>query len=290
VSILGKYRPKSLSEFLKSKDLDKVVEKLKKTINENETCILYGINGIGKTSLYEIIAKELGYSIVVYDSSIDRGRDFLDKIFLDLQMKPMMKILYVLEDADSMDWTQVRKGIQNKDVFVSIVKKTKNPLILVVNELNTVPKEIQRICITAKLNIPIITDVISLVNKIALKEKLKPSYGTFSVDVRKSLLKAFYGSEVYESIDIYTRVKQMFAKQIEPKTEEDMIWMLDNATNFFNGKNLVDFLLLLAKADIYGIEILKARPKSLSGSVNYPYFYRRLSLSKQKPYIQPRTQ
>lgn len=286
MSILEKYKPKSLNEFLKSKDLDKVVEKLKKTINESETCILYGINGIGKTTLYEIIAKDLGYSIATYDSSIERGKDFLDKMSTDLQMKPIIKMVYVFEDADSINWADNKI----KELFILIVKKTKNPVIVVVNELNNVPKEIQRICITAKLNIPIITDVVSLVNKIAVKEKLKPSYGTFSVDVRKSIFKAFYGSEVYESVDIFTKVKQMFAKQIEPKTEEDMIWMLDNATNFFSGKNLVDFILLLAKADIYGIEILKARPKSLSGSVNYPYFYRRLALSKQKPYIHPKAQ
>jgi len=276
-SIIERYRPKTLKEFIKSKGFNKKLEKIKLALDKNTPVIIHGEAGIGKTTLVHVLANEYGFKLIETNMSDERKKEDLVLMLRQVQMKSFFRTLFLLDEADGINWTK-----ENTKIMREILTKTRHPIFLTANELKKIPGEIKKICVKISLKPPSLTAVVQRIKEIAEKEGIKPKYGAVSSDVRNTMIKTLIGGEVYEKEDQFKKIKQIFLKQRQDITKDDVIWLLDNSCNFYNGKKLVDFIDLLAKADIYGLELLKEMEKGRYAEVRYPYFIRRASLAQKK--------
>lgn len=274
-NLLEFYRPKTLKEFIPSKDLDKKIEKIKETIKQNGTVILSGNAGIGKTTLSNIMANELGYTIIETNASNERKKENLEQILRQVQLGTFMPTLYLFDEVDGLNWSSSIISIMQK-----IIQKTVHPIIMTANNLRKIPQTIQKQCTMIKLYSPNLTDVAQRIREIAEKEGIKPQYGNISSDVRNTILKTFYGGEVYQKEDKFTKIKQIFMKQTKNITKDEMIWIAGNISNFYTGRQLIETVELVADADVYGLALMRELDKSRFGVVRYPYFLKRASLVK----------
>jgi len=95
-----KYRPKTLDDIIGQ---DLVVKRLKKykSIYELPHCLFVGSPGTGKTATAHALANDLGVDILEYNSSDERGIDFIrSKIKLALETTTPKIIL--LDEADAL--------------------------------------------------------------------------------------------------------------------------------------------------------------------------------------------
>ena len=272
-SLTEKYRPKILKEFIKPRGFDKQLGKIQLGINENNAILLYGKAGIGKTTLVYVLANEYGYKVIETNMSNERKREDLSLMMRTVQMKTFLKTMFLLDEVDGIKWTK-----SNTSIMLRLLNKTQHPIFLTANEIRKIPDSIKKICIRISLRSPSLIDVVQRIKEIAEKERIKPKYGTVSSDVRNTMIKTLIGGEVYEKEDQFAKIKQIFLRQRQDITKDDLIWMLDNAFGFYSGKDLVDFIDLLAKANIYGIELLKEINKGRYSDVRFPYYLRRASL------------
>jgi len=267
-----------MSEFLPRKDLDEQVKKMKDAISKNEASLIYGKSGIGKTSLCYALSKDCGYVVLENNASNLRGKDFFMNILECVKFSSFEKVIYLFDEVDTINWSSEKI----LDLFLKILKKTMHPILITANELSKVPKTVQHQCMMIRLNNPDIPSIAKLLRNIANNEHIQPNYGSVSSDIRNTIIQTFYGGSGYNNLDKDTEIKQIFTGLKFLEDKKDMIWLLDNAQNFYSGKDFIDFILLLSDASIYGMDILHSLKKVNWGQADYPYFLKRLPLKKSE--------
>jgi len=238
--------------------------------------LLSGKSGIGKTTLVYIIAKDQGYAVSETNASDERKQEDLQHILKRVQMYTFVKTLFLFDEADGLNW------YKTTSIMIQILKKSIHPIFMTANEIYKIPEIIKKSCQVIPLTEPHLTDIAQRIKEISEKEHITPRYGTISTDVRNTLLKTFYGGEVYQKDNQFEKVKQIFLRQTEEIEKEDIIWLVDNACRYYSGRSLIEFIDLICKADIYGIELLKEREKGNFSTVTYPFYLRRLSVLRKR--------
>ena len=275
MSLVEKYRPQSFKDFLKPLDFDKKLTKILQCMSQRIPILLAGKSGIGKTTLVYVIARDQGYTVYETNASDERKQENLKQILKRVQMYTFVKTLFLFDEIDGLNWSKT------KSIMIQILKKSIHPIFMTANEIYKIPEIIKKSCQVIPLTEPKLTDIAQRIKEISEKEHITPRYGTISTDVRNTLLKTFYGGEVYQKESQFEKVKQIFLKQTENITKEDIIWMIDNSVRFFSGRSLIEFIELITKADIYGLELLKEREKGNFSTCTYPFYLRRLSVIRK---------
>jgi len=271
MTLTEKYHPK-WNEIVGN---EKAVEKLEQCVKESTPCLLHGGPGIGKTSSVYAIAEKLGLRVMETNASDERRKDELCHIYAISRMKGLRNFIIFLDEVD---------GLQEAGMVVKILEESKHPVVLAANEIYKVPQAIKEKCVEIKFFLPSLTDVLKRVKTVGEREGIHPHYEQVCRDVRVSINATMYGGEKYEVEDDFSKVKNIFRKkEIGEINETFLVWLMDNASRFYSGRELYEAIKVIASADVAGrMELLRLLPKGKDVEATYPYFFRRLRVLKGK--------
>ena len=130
-----KYRPESLSEYRgassEKKDLKKHVENWEQG---DESVLLHGQAGTGKTSLVQALANDLGYELVETNASDVRTKKKLKSELKEATRQASFmggKKLILIDEVDGMSGNSDRGGVKE---IGTIVDETRFPIVMTAND------------------------------------------------------------------------------------------------------------------------------------------------------------
>jgi replication-associated recombination protein RarA len=263
-----KYRPKSEDEFVGERNRANL-RKLEEFVKGNIPVILYGPAGVGKTSAVYLVAEKLGYQVVETNASDQRKKVDMMDLMRRVQMKSFRPVLYLFDEIDGI--------AEGYEILAKILKVTKHPIVMTANELWKIPPTITEGCEKIRFHSPDLQEVVSRVKAIAEKEGLRVKYDQVTTDIRSSINSVAFGGEAYHTKSNFDLVKKIFAGEKFDEADWDiLIWLVDNASRFYQGKKLFEVCQLIALADrTRNFELLRCFEKG-RGEAIYPYFLKRL--------------
>jgi len=276
-----RFRPKTAAELVGNQE---EIAKLRDNIKNGKHSFVVGPPGVGKTTAVHVLGRELGFGVVEYNMSDTRNKDFLSKVLRMSQAETFVSILFLFEEVD---------GLQNQEdaggwsVLVQIVKNSRHPVVLTANDFYKIGSEyrdaLKHFCEVLKFSSPGLGDVMKRIAQIEKVTGLKADITKISGDVRKSIVIAFYGGESYESLDDFDVVKEFFTQVKTGNLSKDhLVWLMDNGTEFYKGRNLYRFYRLLAVASRSGrMNVLECMERGY-GDVKAPRYLRRMKVFRGK--------
>lgn len=252
-----------------------VLKKIDQAIREMKPILLAGSPGSGKTVLAYFIAKKYNLDVVEFNASDERKREDFDMIKRRISMRSFGKPLYLFDEID---------GIKSFKGLEEILTISQYSIILTANELWEIPKSITTRCVVIQIKKPILQAVSTKIKTLGAKLAVQPKFTGIQQDVRHSIISAFYGGHSYTEHDIFDIVDKIFSGMYDESMNIDksiLVWLLDNASSFYYGKSLYNFIQILCKIDISNnLDMLKYVQKGLNARISYPYYYKRLSILK----------
>lgn len=252
--LVEKYRPSSMSDIVLNPDIKTIINN-KLQAGTIDNLLLYGKQGIGKTTLANIIANTLGSSTLYinagYESNIDTIR-FKVKEFCDTQaMAGEIKIV-IIDEADSLSGS-FGNGSNAQGALRNIIEESESDtrFILTCNYIDKIIPPIQSRCFPLQLAYTP-KDVLAKVCEIIKKEKLKYDAETIKQfnatvinklfpDIRliiNTLDKWIVGTElkvmsiVYDNSIPANQIHDMMKKKTKPM--EIRQWYTQHETEFSN--------------------------------------------------------
>lgn len=262
-----------LKEFVGNQ---KKLELLKRCIIDKTPALVWGNPGIGKTSSVYAIALELNLAIIEFNSSDERDKESLDNIRRIARSTGFKDYLILLDEVD---------GLRNETLLCEILKHSTHSIVLTANEAHRIPKKVKDLCKEIRFYQPNISDVLERVKVVAESHGIRPKFENISRDVRSSLITTVYGGEKHKNESDFDKVIQIFKGEPTENIDQSiLIWLMDNASQFYWGKDLYDVIQLIALADrTKQMELLSLLPKGGYAQPKYPYYFRQISqLRKQK--------
>ena len=150
-----KYRPASLSQVIGNpkaiSDLTNWANSWKRGIPDKRAVVLVGSPGIGKTSAAVALANDMGWDVIEMNASDQRTGDAIKNVALKganfntftsdgkyADVKEGGRKLIILDEADSLFGREDRGALP---AISELIKGTKQPVILIVNDLYALSKK-----------------------------------------------------------------------------------------------------------------------------------------------------
>lgn len=226
---------------MKLKYINKQLQQLKDWIEnwkeqEKKACILTGKPGIGKSSSVYFTAEKLGYEVIEFNSSDDRGQEFMAELYKNVRNDTFTPVLYLLDEFDGMD---------NYGEFTKILAITKHPIIMTCNMLYKIPQNVIDTSFVIGYYLKS-----GQVLQIAKQNGLIDNFENLSTDARQSHLVKL-GSEGYKKTKTQNERIEDYLKTGESQelTNTDLIVLLDNAQKMFYGFKMYQFIRSIELAD-----------------------------------------
>jgi len=131
-----KYRPRTLSEYIDQEEAKgKLVEWLKSFPKvESKAALLYGPPGVGKTTLVECAARDLGYELIEMNASDFRRMQDIERIAIAASDKGGLfskKRLILLDEVDGIN---ARADLGGLEAVLRLIEVTKVPVVMTAND------------------------------------------------------------------------------------------------------------------------------------------------------------
>lgn len=161
---IDKYAPQTLDDYV-SDQYTTILYFLDEFFRgkKNKGFLLYGSAGVGKSALINVIGSHYNAEMYIINGSDERNN--LDFAAINAASLMGNKRIVIIEESD---------GLTNKTFkeLVKIIELSKNPIILICNDINLIPNIIKQKCyikeiVTNKFNLKI------LATRIIEKENLK---------------------------------------------------------------------------------------------------------------------
>lgn len=180
------YRPKKYKNFIGNKQIIQLFIAWLldwDTINNKKKCaLIYGLCGIGKSLLVELILKKLDYNIV--NLEVDENRD---KEFVTTNIKPL---IHTLKTFNGQNNALVVSDIDSGNDYgfistiIECIKETKIPIICICdNKYDQNIKPVLSYCEEFKMVKPSYQEVYSLMYNVVINEKIR---------IKESQIKSLY--------------------------------------------------------------------------------------------------
>jgi len=251
---------------------------------EKKAVILYGTAGVGKTTTAIALANEMNWNLLELNASDVRNAKSIKKIVGSASESSDLggsKTLILLDEADNLHGSSARGGVK---VIIDIIKTTKQPIILIVNDFYKIPYALKSICEClefAKINK---VSMMSVLGKICDNENITVGFGSLekiidnadgdlrtavgdlqsSVSNKDSLDKNnLFLSESDEKKDVFKVMQGIFkapnaieAYKVINKSDKDpeelVQWVDQNlGTEFGSGAELLAAYACISKADLF---------------------------------------
>ena len=286
-----KYYPANLDEFIGNVEIVENARKWANEWNENKNpnpLVLFGITGVGKTTLAYLIAKEMNWQVFEMNASDLRNKETMEKVAGAATNNSSLfgtKRLILIDEIDSMQ-SQDRGGAAS---IFALAKTSCNPIIFTANEIYS-DKKLLPLRTIATLNEFKKINYLSIAKRLreilekenvefdpdAVKELAKNSGGDF----RSALLdlQSLGGEVTLESVGelmprqrkekifpIMTKIfKAKTAGEIKEAVDKsevssDMLmrWVEENVPRQYDGKDSASAFDYLSRADIYSGRIFR---------------------------------
>ena len=209
-----KYLPKNTKEVIGQ---DYALSRLKSCVEENMHCLLYGINGVGKTSSVYALANEFGYEVVELNASNFRKKEDIDSVFGNaIKQKSLFKNkkIILIDEIDGMTGDD-RGGIQSISDLISI---RNFPVVLTGNDISGPKfKAIKKSCKMIEFKRLEQGSVFKILERICNEEKL-----TYNQDILRKIayfnngdaraaindLQSLIGNKEVLDLEMYDREKK----------------------------------------------------------------------------------
>ncbi len=264
ISLTEKYRPKTEAEFIGNKEILKELEEL---ILSSHPTILVGKPGIGKTSAVFLMACKHGFRVSEMNASDERRKNELKTLESNLKTKSFVPTIYLIDEAD---------GLKEQDFLAKILKTANKPVVLTANYKRKLSMSLKKVCKMLEMRPPNLYEIVNLMKRIAEAEGIVVTYNRVCSDIRASINNTFYNGSIYkEKRNEFEIVEGIFKyKKVE---DINPIWLIDNVTNFYNGRDLFEAVNVICQYAIHkNKEILSSLPIARKGTPKYPYFFRRM--------------
>jgi replication factor C large subunit len=114
---------------------------------ESRPLILYGKPGTGKTSSVYALATDLGWEVIELNASDQRTKDVIMKVAgvssVTGSLTGAARKVVLIDEADNLHGTADRGGAR---AILEVIKSTRQPVILVANDLFGIPAEVRSRC------------------------------------------------------------------------------------------------------------------------------------------------
>ncbi len=178
-----KYRPQTLLQVVGHNkavgELRLWAESWKKGIPRDRAVVLYGKAGIGKTTAAHALAHEMGWEVIELNASDQRTADIIEKVAgsasrLGTLEGSNVKRLVIMDEADNIHGNADRGG---ERAIVELIKKTRQPIILIANELYDMSAGLRGSCKPIQFNSVISRSMIPVLKRIAEAESVTCGLG-----------------------------------------------------------------------------------------------------------------
>ena len=262
--------PEKLEDFVGN---EKELKQLRECIVKNRPVLLYGTAGVGKTSSVHIIAEELGLKVTEINASDERKKDDLQNLLKLIKIKGLYPFLILVDECD---------GLPNSKILEDLASGSRHPIVFVANEVMKVPEAIKKRCVKIELHSLGVRDVVGYLKEVEEKTKGRFDYSNVSGDMRSSLNTVRYGGEGYSEEIIFEEINDYFRGKDIELDRDKMVWLMDNCEEFFRGRELWEFIRILAQADKIGkLELMNLLSRDKIGRTSFPYFFRRVNVLRK---------
>ncbi len=178
-----KYRPQNLSEVVGHpsivKELLKWGDDWEKGVPKDRALILYGKPGIGKTSAAFALASHMEWDVIELNASDQRTAKIIQKVAGSASMMGTFdgtsgRRLVILDEADNLHGNYDRGGAR---AIINVVKKTKQPIILIANEFYDMDSALRLACKPVQFRVMNSNTIVSVLKSICKKEKVMVGIG-----------------------------------------------------------------------------------------------------------------
>lgn len=225
---------------------------------KKKVCILFGRQGVGKTSSVYEASRQLGLNVIEFNSSNERSPEFFQH-----ELKPILLSLGFFPEVVLLDEMEgVYKGAQSE--LVKYLDKIVKPLVITTNDISSISGKLRSRAFEVYYPIPNLQDLVNYARKKGLKgdfSKLKDARDYRQVEM------IMEGSDGYESeLTFKDKMLKMMASgdygRLDPKHTSVL---LDNSVHL-QGIKLWEFVSGLKAYDLTGdtrfLEGLKLKIKN----------------------------
>jgi len=275
-----KYRPHKLEEIVGNKTVIKPFIRwlLEWDANDKKSkcALVYGLNGVGKSLLVELILKKHDYNII--NLSIDDDRD---KETINQTIKPLLKTKKTFNGQDNCLVVSDIDSCGGDYGFISTltdcIKETCIPIICICDDrYNQNIKPILNYCLDFKLGKPTYQEIYSLIYKVVTTEQIK--IGKSGVDklfeeangdirfILNSLQLGVKRGESHKNIqsaNIFDTAGQLFSQENSIDEKIRYYWMSSDIHTLMVQENYIGNTLT-AKDDLKRLENISYSADSLS--------------------------
>jgi len=147
-----KYRPRHLGEIVDNGPaVRQLWEWAKNWSTESPPLVLYGKPGTGKTSSAHALASDCGWEVVELNASDQRTAEVIERVAgagsVSASLSGAKRRLILLDEADNIHGTADRGGAR---AMIEIIRRSRQPIILIANELYDMPKGLKSPCETVQ--------------------------------------------------------------------------------------------------------------------------------------------
>jgi DNA polymerase III delta prime subunit len=268
IMIAEKYRPKNYEEFIGDKT---ILTSLESYIQNDIPSLLVGKQGTGKTTAVYLVASQLGYEVDESNASDQRKTIDLKNLKTKLLAHSFVPTVYLLDEIDGIEKT-------SQNFLSEVIKASKHPVVMTANDLQKITPTLKKVCkvIEVEIKQQDLGSIVKRMKEIAKREGVEVTFEKVTTDIRSSINCTFEGSQKYTPEENnFEKVKEIFKKGKPEKIS--LIWLIDNAHNFYYGKELYDVIKILSiVAETNNTKILELLPRATKGTPTFPYYFRRL--------------
>jgi len=284
-----KYRPKTFSEIVGQEEQIKIVKNYFENFPKvkKKAILLTGYPGVGKTTLVEVLAKETNSEIFELNASDFRSKKLMhEKLLPVLEQTSLFgknKII-LIDEIDGLSGMKDRGGASE---LALLLEKSQFPVICTANDGDSKKlKPIKKKCLVVELLEITPSNVKNVLKSILLKENKKVTLkvlNNIAINSKGDLRSAINDLETcatnenpeeieiikrFRKDDIFTAMKTVFQEKANNKMlrlydsvnmplDEIMLWIEENITKVYSGKELAKAYQRLAQADLFKGRIYK---------------------------------